>query len=331
MKLASLRYRDRDVVAVELADRTLAAVDDLLPARAAGRGGALHMLDVIRGGAPLLDEIAAARSTHAATVPRFEAGAVTEWYPPVRRPGTICAVAMNNSASNARKVSAPDHPAFFLKPSSCLVGHKQAIRVRSYYGSVHPEPELALVIGRAARDVAARDALDAVYGYTIFDDITGNGMRAEDRFHYYALYPKKGSPNETERVEQHLSYAGRYKGSDTFGVLGPWLVTKDEIANPDDLAVRCKVGGELVADDSTRYYNYKVAEVVSFISQFHTLEPGDVISLGTAFKPGATRKSIHTANFQNVAGPVEITIEGLGTQENPVVVEDKEIGAWRLS
>ncbi|HET8699058.1 MAG TPA: fumarylacetoacetate hydrolase family protein, partial [Gammaproteobacteria bacterium] len=281
MKLASLRYRDRDVVAVELADRTLAAVDDLLPARAAERGGALDMLDVIRGGAPLLGELAAAVRNTAA--PRFEAGAVSEWHSPVRRPGKICAVAMNNSASNERKVSAPDHPAFFLKPSSCLVGHKQPIRVRSYYGSVHPEPELALVIGRLARDVAARDALQFVFGYTIFNDVTGNGMRAEDRFHYYALYPKKGSPNETERVEQHLSYAARYKGSDTFGVLGPWLVSKDEIADPDDLAVRCKVGGELVADDSTRYYNYKVAEVVSFISQFHTLEPGDVVSLGTAF------------------------------------------------
>ena len=88
--------------------------------------------------------------------------------------------------------------------------------------------------------------------------------------------------------------------------MGPWLVTKDEIANPDDLAVQCKVGGELIAEDSTRYYNYKVAEVVSFISQFHTLYPGDVISLGTAFKAGGTRKSIHQANFQTVAGPVEV-------------------------
>ena len=69
---------------------------------------------------------------------------------------------------------------------------------------------------------------------------------------------------------------------------------------------------------------------VSFISQFHTLQPGDVISLGTAFKPGAGRKSIHQANFQTVAGPVEVAIEGLGTQENPVVIEQKELGAWRL-
>jgi 2-keto-4-pentenoate hydratase/2-oxohepta-3-ene-1,7-dioic acid hydratase in catechol pathway len=94
--------------------------------------------------------------------------------------------------------------------------------------------------------------------------------------------------------------------------------------------VQCKVAGETIADDSTRYYNYKVAEVVSFISQFQTLYPGDVISFGTAFKPGATRRSIHHANFQTVPGPVEISIAGLGRQENPVIVEHREIGQWRL-
>ena len=195
---------------------------------------------------------------------------------------------------------------------------------------MHPEPELAVVIGRVTRDVPATSALDAVYGYTIFNDITGNGMRAEDRFHYWAVYAKKDDPSQTERVEQHLSYAGRYKGTDTFGAMGPWLVTKDEIANPDDLAVTCKVGGELIAEDSTRYYNYKVAEVVSFISQFHTLHPGDVVSLGTAFKPGATASRSITRTFRRWRAPSRSTIEGLGTQENPVVIEQKELGAWRL-
>ena len=289
------------------------------------------MLDVIRGGEPLrqhlVESLEKIRTDEA--VARIPASEVA-WYPPVRRPGKICAVAMNNSASNERKISAPEHPAFFLKPASCLVGHREPIRIRGYYGSVHPEPELAVIIGRETRDIAAVNALDAVYGYTIFNDITGNGMRAEDRFHYYAVYAKKDNPNETERVEQHLSYAGRYKGTDTFGAMGPWLVTKDEIVNPDDLAVQCKVGGEVIAEDSTRYYNYKVAEVVSFISQFHTLNVGDVVSFGTAFAAGGNRKSIHLADFQSVAGPVEISIAGLGTQENPVVIEQKEIGAWRL-
>jgi 2-keto-4-pentenoate hydratase/2-oxohepta-3-ene-1,7-dioic acid hydratase in catechol pathway len=252
------------------------------------------------------------------------------WHPPVRAPGKICAVAMNNSASNARKISAPDHPAFFLKPASCLIGHLDPIRVRRYYGSVHPEPELAAVIGQQTRDVPAVHALDAVFGYTIFNDVTGNGMRAEDMFHYWAIYPKKDNPNETERIEQHLSYAARYKGSDSFGVLGPWLVTRDAIPNPDDLDVHCRINGEVIAEDSTRYYNYKVAEVISFISYFHTLNPGDVISMGTAFKPSASRRSIHHANFQTVPGPVEISIEGLGTQQNPVVIEGQELGQWRL-
>ena len=119
-------------------------------------------------------------------------------------------------------------------------------------------------------------------------------------------------------------------GTDGFGAMGPWLVTRDEIPDPDNLAVTCKVGGELVAADSTRYYNYKVAEIVSFLSQFLTLAPGDVISCGTAFRPSAKRKSIHHADLQKVDGPVEVSIEGLGTQQISVVRKAADIGRWQL-
>ena len=261
--------------------------------------------------------------------PAVAAGDVSAWLPPVPRPGKIIGVAMNNSASNERKISAPDHPAFFLKPASCLVGHQQPIRIRPYYGSAHPEPELAVVIGKTVRDVDASNALQAVCAYTIFNDITGNGMRADDLFHYWALYdnPELG---KTERREQHLSYAARYKGTDTFGCMGPWLTGAADVADPDKLAVHCYVAGELIADDSTRFYNYKVAEVLSYISQFLTLETGDVVSCGTAFKAQPGRRSIHQANFQTVPGPVEVTIEGLGHLVNPVEIEDRPIGNWRL-
>ena len=266
---------------------------------------------------------------------RFSARNVTQasevdWLPPVRYPGKIVCVAMNNSASNARKIAAPDHPAFFMKPPSCLIGHQHPIRIRPYYGSVHPEPELAVVIGRRTKDVDANEALDAVFGYTIMNDITGNGMRAEDMFHYWALYADPNNPDELQKREQHLSYAARYKGTDTFGCLGPVIVTKDDIEDPDNLDVVCTVGGEIIAEDSTRYYNFKVAEVISFLSHFQTLEPGDVISCGTAFKPSANRKSIHHANFQTVAGPVDVSIEGIGTLTNPVEIEDRPLGSWRL-
>jgi 2-keto-4-pentenoate hydratase/2-oxohepta-3-ene-1,7-dioic acid hydratase in catechol pathway len=225
---------------------------------------------------------------------------------------------MNNSASNERKIRAPNHPAFFLKPSSCLVGHNQPIRVHDYYGSTHPEPELAVIIGRRAREVSPAEAPDAVFGYAIFNDITSNGMRAEDLFHYYALYASKENPDKLERVEQHLSYAGRYKGSDTFGPMGPWLVTKDVVSNPDDLDVTCRVAGELVAEDSTRYFNYNVAAVVSFISRFQTLEPGDVISTGTPAGVGVARRP---ARFLRPGDEVVVRISGIGELRNGVVAE----------
>lgn len=324
MRLATVFDGDREVVAARLDEETLAPVDSLI-------GQLVTMREIIRGGDPILDDIQAGLERAIEAPEGIETLTIRDveaWRPPVT-PGKICAVAMNNSASNERKISAPDHPAFFLKPPSCLIGHLDPVRVRPYYGSVHPEPELALVIGRRARDVPASRALDAVFGYTIFDDVTSNGMRAEDRFHYWALYADE--EGGTKRVEQHLSYAARYKGSDTFGVLGPWLVTADEITDPDDLDVYCAIGGEPIAEDSTRYYNYKVAEVVSFLSFFLTLEPGDVISLGTAFRPGSRAKSIHEADFQRVSGPVEIRIDGLGQQVSPIVVEDKALGTWRLS
>jgi 2,4-diketo-3-deoxy-L-fuconate hydrolase len=331
LKLASVRVGDRDVVALSIADERIVPLEALFELGGEpGHRCPRSMRELIAGGDTSLAAIEAAAGQASRSGLEALAVAPDAWYPPVRHPGKILAVAMNNSASNERKISAPDHPAFFLKPPSCLIGHGDAVRIRPYYGSVHPEPELALVVGRRARDVAPEDALDCVFGYTIFNDITSNGMRAEDRFHYWAVYADPDNPDQTRRVEQHLSYAARYKGTDTFGVLGPWLVPASAVGDPDDLRVECRVGAEIVADDSTRYYNFKVAEVLSFISQFQTLHPGDVVSLGTAFKPGAGRKSIHHANFQTVAGPVSVSIEGLGRQENPIVLEDRALGRWRL-
>jgi 2,4-didehydro-3-deoxy-L-rhamnonate hydrolase len=323
MKLACFSHKNNPQLGIAVGKDHCLSLDTLFPTG--------DMAELINSGKAGWHSVKEYYEKQAANQELLIPVAEISWLPPVTKPGKICGVAMNNSASNARKISAPDHPAFFLKPTSCLVGHLNPIVVRSYYGSVHPEPELAVVIGKTGRDIEPEAALDHVFGYTIFDDITGNGMRAEDLFRYYALYPKKDNPEEVEKVEQHLSYAARYKGTDTFGCMGPWLVTADEIQDPDNLDVLCRAGGELIAEDSTRYYNYKVAEVISFISRFHTLDAGDVISMGTAFKPSATRKSIHHANLQVVPGPVEVEIEGLGKLINPVIVEKGELGRWQLN
>jgi 2-keto-4-pentenoate hydratase/2-oxohepta-3-ene-1,7-dioic acid hydratase in catechol pathway len=321
MKLASFRFEGRDRIGFVVGgERQL--VDLAEVAAAMGRGAAVpgNMIALIEfgeEGRQLLQNAENFVSANPDSVRRIEASTV-EWHPPVRRPAKILCIALNNSASDSRKISAPDHPLFFLKPASSLIGHGAAIEVHEYYGSVHPEPELAVVIGKACRYVKAADALDAVYGYTIFNDVTGNGMRAEDRVHYYALYPSKGDPNQVERVEQHLSYAARYKGSDTFGPMGPWLVTKDEVSDPHALEVRCWHKDELIAEDSTAFYRYPVPQAIEFITRFHSLWPGDVIAMGTAFRPGAARRSLHTANVTKLGGPVRISITGLGVLENPV-------------
>jgi len=325
VQLASFNYQGVDRIGIRRNDTQIVAIDDLPGLKP---GALATMMDLIELGPAATEQVRQAATN--AKQKEIIAIEDIDWRPPIPNPGKIIGVAMNNSASNARKISAPDHPAFFLKPASCLIGHLESIRVRAYYGSLHPEPELAVIIGKEARGINAVDAMEYVYGYSNFNDITGNGMRADDLFHYWALYSSDEDPDKLERREQHLSYAARYKGTDTFGCMGPWLVTADEIPDPDNLDVRCSVGSESIAEDSTRYYNYKLAEIISYVSQFLTLMPGDIISCGTAFKPSPGRKSIHHANLQIVSGPVEVSIDGLGTLENPVTIDDKPIGRWRL-
>jgi len=290
------------------------------------------MLSLIESGPQLLAELGtvAAAAALPAGAQSISAGDV-RWHAPVRKPGKIVGVAMNNSASDARKISAPQHPMFFMKPQTSLLGHMNEIEIRSYYGSVHPEPELAVIIGRRARDLDPRSALEHVFGYSIMNDMTGNAMRSEDRVHYYALYAGQADSKTLERREQHLSYAARYKGTDGFGPMGPWLVTRDEIPDPGTLDVLCKVGAEVVAEDSTRYLTYSVPEILAFLSRFQTLEPGDVVSMGTAFRPqpGAER-TIHGADLQRVDGPVTVEISGLGTLCTPVRRRTMALAEWRL-
>jgi 2-keto-4-pentenoate hydratase/2-oxohepta-3-ene-1,7-dioic acid hydratase in catechol pathway len=331
MYFASISVDGRECVGLRHGDRLV----DLAVLIASQRPGSIDppkdMLDLIsRGEAalqPIREMAAALGSTDIPTLGYDQ----VRWRPPVRRPGKIVGVAMNNSASDSRKISAPDHPMFFLKPASCLLGHREDIEVREYYGGVHPEPELAVVIGRRARDLDPRTAEDAVFGYTIMNDLTGNVMRSQDMVHYYALYASAADPTKLERREQHLSYAARYKGTDGFGPIGPWLATRDEIADPNQLDVTCSVGGQVVAEDSTRYLTYGVGEILAFLSRFQTLEPGDIISMGTAFrpKPGVDR-SIHTADLQRFDGPVEVSISGLGTLSNGVRRVAGKLDGWRL-
>ncbi len=335
MFLASFRFEGRERIGVRVDDNHLIDVAEAIAAAPNGWPGAEPppetMIALIEGGAEALRALNTVTAALPSGVRRIPLTDVT-WRPPVRKPGKIVGVAMNNSASDARKISAPSHPMFFLKPSTSLVGHREDIELRSYYGGVHPEPELGVVVGSRVRDLDPATAIEAVFGYTIFNDLTGNAMRGQDMVHYYALYASDDDPAVLEKREQHLSYAARYKGTDGFGAMGPWIATRDEIPDPGALDVVCAVGGTVIAEDSTRYLTYCVAEILAFLSRFQTLEPGDVVSMGTAFrpKPGVNR-SLHTADLQRVDGPVDVSITGLGTLSNGVRRVNAELGTWRLA
>jgi 2-keto-4-pentenoate hydratase/2-oxohepta-3-ene-1,7-dioic acid hydratase in catechol pathway len=240
------------------------------------------------------------------------------WLPPVLRPGKILCVALNNRANPARIMSGPGTPAMFIKPSSSLIGHKHAIRLREDYGRVHPEPELAVVIGRICTEVSEEEALSHVLGYSILNDITSPALRDEDTFHYRAIHPDPNATDGMRYVESWVSYPARYKGADTFGPLGPWLTTTDEIDDPHALRITCRHNGKLVTDDTTANLRFSVAEVIAFASRYLTLEPGDVIGMGTALRPSATGGAVQNLDLNALGGRVEVSIDRIGTLSNPV-------------
>ena len=246
-----------------------------------------------------------------------------EFLAPVVRPSKICCLALNNSANADRILQGPKHPAMFIKPASSLVGHNGAIECKPHYGRVHPEPELAVIIGKTAKNVRAADAYDYVFGYTVHNDITSPTMRGEDTFHYRAIHPKLSASGEAtqevEYVDTWVSYSGRYKCADTFACMGPWVVTKDEIPDPHALRVSCHHKDQLVTEDNTENLFYKTPEVIEFLSGYLTLEPGDIVSLGTALKKSAKGGAIQNVDLNKLGGPISVTIEKIGTLVNTVV------------
>jgi 2-keto-4-pentenoate hydratase/2-oxohepta-3-ene-1,7-dioic acid hydratase in catechol pathway len=319
MKFATVRVNDQDRLAYSPDGNQLYDVAQIF--RGAGVAPApCTMLDLIEAGSDrwsrVRDVLSRPGSTpdRAALIDRDQ----VIWQAPVTRPSKICCVALNNSANADRIMQGPKHPAAFVKPASALVGHLGAIELQPAYGRVHPEPELALVIGKRAKKIAAADAYHYVFGYTIHNDLTSPTMRAEDTFHYRAIHPQAGSEDAIAYVDTWVSYPGRYKGSDTFACMGPWLVTKDEIPDPHALRVTCSHRGTLVTDDNTANLFYKIPEVIEFLSAYMTLLPGDIVSMGTALKQTTRGGAIQNIDLNKLGGPVTVSIAGLGTLENPV-------------
>ncbi|TCU23689.1 2-keto-4-pentenoate hydratase/2-oxohepta-3-ene-1,7-dioic acid hydratase in catechol pathway [Rhizobium azibense] len=210
--------------------------------------------------------------------------------------GKFICIGLNFSDHAAETgATVPPEPIIFMKATSAIVGPNDNVVIPRGSEKTDWEVELGVVIGKTAKYVTEAEALDCVAGYCVSNDVSERGF-------------------QTERSGQWT----KGKSCDTFGPIGPWLVTKDEIADPQNLAMWLKVNGQTMQNGSSRTMVYGVAYLVSYLSQFMSLHPGDFISTGT---PPGVGMGLKPPRYLKAGDVVELGIEGLGTQKQTFVAD----------
>jgi len=212
---------------------------------------------------------------------------------PIPVPGKVVCVGRNYAEHAAETGSAvPTQPQLFSKWANAVVGPGSVVALPAITHALDYEAELVVVIGRAARRVSEEHALDHVLGYTCGDDISARDLQFGD------------------------TQWTRGKALDTFAPMGPWIVTADEIPDPQSLGIRCLVNGELRQDDTTAHMLFPVAQLIAFITEAITLEPGDVIYSGTPPGVGHARQP---PVYLQPGDTVRVEIDRIGSLENQIV------------
>ena len=282
MKLASFTVSDRASYGIVVGD---GIVD--VGARLGARYSTLRA--ALAGGA--LGDIA----RDAAAKPDLALSAV-RLLPPIPAPDKIVCIGLNYRAHAAEAgLKVPDHPSLFLRLVNTLVPHGGALVRPSVSSDMDYEGELAVVIGRGGRHIAPSQALDHVAGYACFND---------------------GSLRDYQR--QHSVAVG--KNFSATGGFGPWLVTADEIPDPSQLTLTTRLNGAEVQRGDTADMIFSVNEIISYVSAFTRLEPGDVISTGTPPGVGMARKP---PLWLKPGDTVEVEISKIGVLRNSIVAETK--------
>lgn len=189
----------------------------------------------------------------------------------------------------------PSEPVIFMKATSAICGPNDPIIIPRKSEKTDWEVELAVVIGKRAKYVSEADALDYVAGYAVTNDVSEREFQLEREGNW-----TKG------------------KSCDNYGQIGPWLVTKDEVAEPQNLSMWLTVNGKKMQNGSTKTMVYGVAHIVSYLSQFMSLHPGDIISTGTPPGVGLGQKP---PQYLRAGDVVELGIDGLGTQRQDVIAD----------
>jgi 2-keto-4-pentenoate hydratase/2-oxohepta-3-ene-1,7-dioic acid hydratase in catechol pathway len=214
------------------------------------------------------------------------------WFAPVPRPGKIVCVGLNyRDHAEEIGMTLPKTPVIFSKFSSCVIAPGEPVVIPSTSERLDYEAELAIVIGRFAKNVSAAEAYDFILGYTAFNDVTARDFQFAD------------------------GQWQRGKSCDTFAPMGQTIVTTDEIPDPHTLRITMKVNGTVMQDSNTNQLIFRVPEMIEFITKSITLEPGDVIATGTPPGVGVARKP---PVFLKAGDQMEVEIERIGGLGNPI-------------
>ena len=212
---------------------------------------------------------------------------------PIERPGKIICVGLNyRDHAEEQGTALPEAPLLFAKWQNTLIGPGEPIVIPPIVSKCDYEAELGVVIGERVRGASAGNALEAVAGYVCVNDVSARDLQFAD------------------------GQWTRGKSPDTFCPVGPALVPRDEIPDPQTLAIRAILNGEAVQNSNTANMVFGVSEIIEYITRTITLEPGDLIATGTPAGVGAFRKP---PLFMQPGDEITIEIEGLGSLTNPVV------------
>jgi len=215
-----------------------------------------------------------------------------KFLPPIPNPSKIICLAFNyKDHAKEQNLIPPDEPAIVIKPRSTLNGATSDIICPSFVSKLDYEIELAVIIGRNCKNISEKEAEEVVFGYMIMNDTSSRDIQAKDK------------------------QFTRAKGFDTFAPCGPWITTKDEIPDPQNLKMVTKVNGIVRQNSSTSKMFLNVYSIVSMLTRVMTLEKGDIISTGT---PAGVMLNKPDAVFLRDGDKIQMEIEGLGKLENTV-------------
>ena len=246
-------------------------------------------IDDLRGA--VLGDLAALADLDPATLPIVEG--TPRLGAPVAGTGKMICIGLNYADHAAESgMAVPPEPVIFMKATSAICGPNDPIVIPRGSEKTDWEVELAVIIGKPAKYVAEADAMDHVAGFAITNDVSERAFQAERQGQW-----TKG------------------KSCDNFGQIGPWLVTPDEVADPQALRMWLTVNGETRQNGSTATMVYKVPFLIHYLSQFMTLQPGDVISTGT---PPGVGMGMKPPQYLKPGDVVELGIDGLGSQRQDV-------------